>query len=440
MLIYFRNNQNTSRSYDFTSFGFNPIALKKIDENQNITINLNFIKDLLAIFSSIFLSALAYGIMLVLIPFRLEANVSNEALISISTIVQIGAGVVFSRFLPSFGKKIGIIKSIILASFIASICSLALFKFINFPIWLIIIYCFGTSLFTSSITRNTVMIDLTPPKIRSIIISIGITLVAFGNGLGAFLLNFIKTEDKIYSFLLASFLFAISSLPLIRLKKADSIVREQKNIAIWRYIFNSPKIFFSGFTFSYIMASCSAFCVIYGLKSGLSKNESSMLLSALLFGTVFYIPIGILCNIFNRRFIMIFSAILSLYIIYLINFFGDKENINILFFLLFSVISGMKLPTLVLINEKYKSTQRLMVNSAFTRVALIGVIFGLITTGNFMKYFGYRGLWYSCTIILIIFITFWFLNYLNKILNKNFSFKELSILYKKTNEPEQEMQ
>ncbi|MFM7702868.1 MAG: hypothetical protein ACKO6C_05380, partial [Alphaproteobacteria bacterium] len=160
MLIYFRNNQNTSRSYDFTSFGFNPIALKKIDENQNITINLNFIKDLLAIFSSIFLSALAYGIMLVLIPFRLEANVSNEALISISTIVQIGAGVVFSRFLPSFGKKIGIIKSIILASFIASICSLALFKFINFPIWLIIIYCFGTSLFTSSITRNTVMIDL----------------------------------------------------------------------------------------------------------------------------------------------------------------------------------------------------------------------------------------------------------------------------------------
>ncbi|MFZ9469490.1 MAG: MFS transporter [Rickettsiales bacterium] len=439
MLIYFRNNQNTSRNYDYTSFGFNPIALKKIDDNQNIKINLNFIKDLLAIFSSIFLSSLAYGVLMVLIAFRLEDNVKNENLIAISTMVQIGAGVVFSRFLPSFGKKIGIIKSIVIASFIGSICSVALFDFINYPIWLIIIYFLGTSLFTSSVTRNTVMIDLTPPKIRSIVISISMTLVAFGNGIGALLLNFIKTEDKIYSFLLASFLFAISSLPLIRLKKAESIVREEKNIAIWRYIYNSPKIFFSGFTYSYIIASCTAFCVIYGLKSGMTKNEASMLLSALLFGTVFYIPLGILCNFFNRRFIMIFSAILSLYIIYLINFFSDRENINILFFMLFSVISGMKLPTMVLINEKYKSTQRLMVNSAFTRVALIGVIVGLFATGNFMKYFGYRGLWYSCTFILLIFIAFWAINYLNKILNKNLNFKELSILYKKSNEPEQEI-
>ena len=439
MLIYFRNNQNTSRNYDYTSFGFNPIPIKKIDENQNITINLNFIKDLLAIFSSIFLSALAYGIMMVLIAIRLEANIKNEALIAISTMVQIGAGVVFSRFLPSFGKKIGIIKSIVLSSLIASICCLSLFKFINFPIWLAIIYCLGTSLFTSSVTRNTLMIDRSPPKIRSIIISIGITLVAFGNGFGAMLINLIKTEDKIYSFLLASFLFAISSLPLIRLKKTDSIIREQKNIAIWRYIFNSPKIFFSGFTFSYIMASCSAFCVIYGIKSGMTKSEASMLLSALLFGTVFYIPLGILCNFFNRRFIIIFSAILSLYIIYLINYYSDKENINILFFLLFSVISGMKLPTLVLINEKYKSTQRLMVNSAFTRVALIGVIVGLLTTGNFMKFYGYRGLWHSCTFILSIFIAFWFINYLKKILKNDFNFKDLSILYKKSNEPEQEM-
>jgi MFS family permease len=283
------------------------------------------------------------------------------------------------------------------------------------------------------------MIDLSPPKIRSIIISIGITLVALGNAFGPILLNLIKTNDSFYSFLLASILYLISTIPLLRLKKADSIVREQKKVAIWRYIKNSPKIFFAGFAMSYIMASCSAFSIIYGIKIGMTPSEASMLFSSLLFGTIFYTVFGFLCNYFNRRFLIILSAFSSLYVIYLINYYGNNENIFILLFLLFSSMSGIKLPTLVLINEKYKPTQRLIVNSAFTRVALIGTICGLLTTGALMKHFGHSGLWLSCAIILTCFIAFWFLNYLYKFMNNDFSYKDLTILYKNSNESEQEM-
>ncbi len=439
MLIYYRQNQGISRNFDHTGEGFAPISLKKNDINQNFTWNLSLVQDLLAIFLSIFISAIAYGIMTVMISFRLEANVKNEILISLSTVAQIGAGVIFSRFLPSLGQKIGMIKSIIIGSIVASICSLLLFKFIFYWLWIIIIYFLGTSLFTTAVTRNTIMIDLSPPKVRSVAISIGISLVAIGNGLGPVVLNLIKTKDSFYSFLLASLLYLISTIPLLRLKKADSIVREQKKIAIWRYIKNSPKIFFAGFCASFVMASCSTFSIIYGIKIGMTPSEASMLLSSLLFGTIFYTVFGFLCNHFNRRFIMILSAFCSLYIIYVINFYGDNENIFTLFFLLFGSMSGMKLPTLVLINEKYKPTQRLIVNSAFTRVALIGTIFGLLMTGILMKNFGHSGLWLSCSIILTCFIVFWFLNYLYKIFNNDFSYKDLTILYKKSNESEQEL-
>ena len=439
MLIYYRKNQGISRNFDHTGEGFAPIPLKKNDANQNFTWNISLVQDLLAIFLSIFISAIAYGIMTVMIAFRLEANVKNEILISLSTVSQIGAGVIFSRFLPSLGQKVGMIKSIILGSIVASICSLLLFKFIFYWLWLVIIFFLGTSLFTTAVTRNTIMIDLSPPKIRSVIISIGITLVAIGNGLGPIVLNLIKTKDGFYSFLLASLLYLISTIPLLRLKKADSIVREQKKVAIWRYIKNSPKIFFAGFTMSYIMASCSTFSIIYGIKIGMTPIESSMLLSSLLFGTIFYTVFGFLCNYFNRRFLIILSAFCSLYIIYVINFYADNENIFTLFFLLFGAMSGMKLPTLVLINEKYKPTQRLIVNSAFTRVALIGTIWGLLTTGVLMKNFGHSGLWLSSSIILACFIIFWFLNYLYKIINNDFSYKDLTILYKNSNESQQEI-
>ena len=439
MLIFYRNNGGISRSYDHTGEGFAPLPLNKNDANKNFTWNLSLFQDLLAIFSSIFISGIAYGIMMTMISFRLEANVENEILISLSTVVQIGAGVIFSRFLPSVGQKVGMIKSIIIGSIVASICSLLLFKFVFYWLWIVIIYFLGTSLFTTAVTRNTIMIDLSPPKIRSIIISIGITLVALGNAFGPILLNLIKTNDSFYSFLLASILYLISTIPLLRLKKADSIVREQKKVAIWRYIKNSPKIFFAGFAMSYIMASCSAFSIIYGIKIGMTPSEASMLFSSLLFGTIFYTVFGFLCNYFNRRFLIILSAFSSLYVIYLINYYGNNENIFILLFLLFSAMSGIKLPTLVLINEKYKPTQRLIVNSAFTRVALIGTICGLLTTGALMKHFGHSGLWLSCAIILTCFIAFWFLNYLYKFMNNDFSYKDLTILYKNSNESEQEL-
>ena len=134
MLIFYRNNGGISRNYDHTGEGFAPIPLNKNDANQNFTWNLSLVKDLLAICSSVFISAIAYGIMTVMIAIHLEANVKNEILISLSTVVQIGAGVIFSRFLPSVGQKVGMIKSIIIGSFIASICSLLLYKFVFF--WL----------------------------------------------------------------------------------------------------------------------------------------------------------------------------------------------------------------------------------------------------------------------------------------------------------------
>ena len=132
MLIFFRNNHQVSRNFDYTNEGFSPIPLNKIDQNKDFTWNIALFQDLLAVFSSIFLASIANGIIMVLVAVRLEHHVKNEILIGLSTITQIGAGVVFSRFLPSFGHKIGLVKSIILASFIAGLCSILLFKFINY--------------------------------------------------------------------------------------------------------------------------------------------------------------------------------------------------------------------------------------------------------------------------------------------------------------------
>jgi MFS family permease len=438
MLIYFRQKQEvTTRNYDIAGSGFSPLsptAKSQKDENFEFKWSLSLIKDLSAVYSSIFLSAVGYGILMVMIALRLEANVKNEVLMSLCAATQIGAGVIFSRFLPSFGQKFGMVRGIYIGSIISAVFSLALYKYLGYIPLLFTIFILGTSFFICGVTRSTIMIDLAPSHVRALIISVGTMLVAIGNSLGPIILAIIQTEDKFASFVVAAAFYLLSMMPLMRLKQIDSNVREEKKISIWRYIFNSPKIMLAGFSTSYAMSSSSAFAIIYGIKIGMPNSEASLLLSVLLFGTVLYIPVGYLCDILNRRMLMIVFAIMSLLCAYNLYINLDTHKIYTLLFLMFGCLAGVKLPAIVLINEKYKPTQRLAVNSAFSRVCLTGNICGLFTTGFVMQSLGPRGLWFSLMIILTIFLLFCFLNYSKKISKKEFKFSDFSIFNKHQNE------
>jgi len=438
MLTHSRTNHETiTRSYDVSGSGFTPPPTKPaetISGNKEFCWTISLAKDLAAIFSSIFLSAIGYGILMVMIALKLEANVKNEILISLSTATQIGAGVIFSRFLPSLGRKTGMINSIYFGSIISAICALTLFVYPGYLLWLLIIFCIGTSFFICGVTRNTIMIDLAPTHMRAMIISMGTMLVAFGNSLGPVLLNILQSFDNFSTYLIASGFYIASMIPLARLRKLDAAVREEKNISIWRYIKNSPKIMLAAFCVSYAMSSSSAFLIIYGIKIGMPKDEASLLLSVLLFGTIFYIPIGYLADIMSRRFLMIFSAIIALIFAYMLHINQFPHKIYPLLFLMFGALAGVKLPAIVLINEKYKPTQRLAVNSAFSRISLLGNIVGLFATGAIMKSVGPQGLWLSVIAILSLFLFFCCLNYSKKIIKKEFKPSDFSIFNKHKNE------
>lgn len=131
---------------------------------------------------------------------------------------------------------------------------------------------------------------------------------------------------------------------------------------------------------------------------------------------------------------MIFSAVLALICVYELYANSDPQRIYTFLFLMFGCLAGIKLPAMILINEKYKPTQRLAVNSAFSRISLIGNICGLLLTGTIMKNLGPQGLWISLMIIIMLFLLFCCFNYSQKILKKEFRFSDFSIFNKHQNE------
>lgn len=424
---FFLRNPN-SNNVNLNNINEKPkiIDEETIGQKKNITTpdqeswSFELVRDFFALFSSILFSALGYGILVPLIAFKLESNLSNSILISISSITQIGAGIIFAKILPEMGKKYGLINSLYIGTILSASSALLLYFYIDYFLWLVSIFIFGTSLFICGVIRQTIILEASLKKSKALMISSGSMIVAIGNSLGPIILSVIQTNNSFASYFLAFISFLISMLPLSKLQRFDNFkIREEKKIGILRYIKNSPKIMLAGFTVNYAISSSNAFLIIYGIKLGLAQDEAALLYSVLLFGTIFSLPIGYLTDVINKRFLMIFSAIISLACISLILFTKDIHNLYLLLFASFGAMTGMKLPALVLINDKYKPTQRLAVNSAFSKFSLMGNISGVIVTGSIIQIFGPKGLWISIIAILLFFIIFCVHNYSKKIINKN---------------------
>lgn len=435
MLFLFKSKREepVARNYDASGVGFTPLPLK-LEDDQKIKSNVGTLKDISALFLSIFLSAIGFGILMVMIALRLEQYVKDEVLMSVSSATQIIAGVFFARFLPIMGRKIGMINTIYFGSVLSAICSILFYFYENFFLWELVVFIYGIAAFICGVTRQTVMIDLASKQMRALVISLGGMVVAIGNSFGPIILELIKTADKFETFALACFFFLISIIPLSRLKKIEGKIREEKKIGIWRYIQHSPKIMFAGFCVNYAISASNAFLIIYGIKIGMPKNEASLLLSVLLFGSIFSIPVAYLVDIINRRLLMIFSSLLAIICAHILYLNHDPQKIYTLLFLMFGCLIAMKLSAIVLINEKYKSTQRLAVNSAFSRISLIGNFVGIFSTGALMKSIGADGLWISIIFILLLFLLFCLMNYGRKLQRKELNFKNFSIFNKQGDE------
>lgn len=438
---FFKIKKNIiSRSYDISSKDFIALPSRLFNKEaikENFCWDSALIKDILSVYASIFIAAIGYGMIAVMIAFKMEEYIKNEVLMSFSSATQISSGIIFARFLPALGRKIGLTNSIYLGTTMSAISSLLIYSYSGYFLWLVTVFILGTSSFICGVVRQTMTIDLAPQHIRGTIISCGGMLFSIGNSLGPIFLQLVNTSDSFTTHMMIFGFLLASMLPISRITRIEAKVREEKKIGIWRYIKNSPKIMFASFAVNYALASCSTFIIIYGMKIGMDQGSASLLLSVLLFGAVFSIPIGYLTDLINRRLLMISCATLSVICAQLLFHNEDPQKIYILLFLMFGCMVGVKLPALVLINEKYKPTQRLAVNSSFGKMALLGNLFGIFLTGSIMKCCGPKGLWLSITFMLSSFLIFCCLNYINKAIKGDLDFSKLYLFNKNKTYDEQ---
>lgn len=388
-------------------------------EDKEISSNLT--ANILSLYASIFLSSVPFGILAALNSIKMEHYVHDDVLISFCAIAQMLAGIVASRYLPGIARVVGGNKTMYYATALAALTTILMYHYYGYFAWMIVTFIFGAAIFSFSVTRQTMIIAIAPTKHKAILVSIGGMFMSIGNALGPVILGFIGYKGFL-PYIIAMLFYFSSIIPIILVHERDISVREEKRIGLLRYIYNSPKIMFAGFSFSFIQSSINAFLIIFGIKSGMLENQASMMFSVLLFGTIFSLPMGYLTDLINRRLIIICSTVASLICAILILLNNDLQSIYALLFLMYGFMIGIKLPAVILINEKYKPTQRLAVNAAFSKFCFIGNICGIFCTGAIMDIVGPVGLWISVILVLFSYLCFSICNYVHKFLKHNFEF------------------
>lgn len=360
----------------------------KIDNQKSGFLGLNHIFFLLT--SILFLST-AMGINIVSLPLILYQNQVPTSLIGFATASDIFGGIVIIYSLHKLGKKIGIFNSIFLFSCIASIVILLLPFYQNFVLWFLLSFALGTSII-SIITLRSAWINITiKSRIRSMIIATSSTVLCAGFTIGPIIVKFIGAGSYT-AFIISSLCTLLSCLVLIPIRKTEPKLIPHKKLRLIVFIKRNPKIILARFLTDLQCGTIIFFTVIYGIKNGISAENSGLLISIFSAVGMLDFLIGFIVNQKSyQKLILLGFAAFFLAIIILPFAISNYYSTSFIYLILGWITSLVSIACWYGANLNRRKGQLIAINSSFQAVGLFGGFFGNLLTGFAMQHFGNHG-------------------------------------------------
>ena len=328
-----------------------------------------------------------------------------------------------ANIVPNLVGKVGHIRVFAAFASTASLSILLHSVIIDPYVWMLGRFVTGFSIISIFVVVESWLNDRATNKTRGKVLSIYMMITFVGIGLGTLLLNF-NNPTNYEPFILVSLLLSIALVPILLTKRKPPTFKKISRIKIKDLYKISPLGTFSMFCVGFIHPAIFTMGAVYGALMNFSILEISLYLFLITFsGAVFQWPIGYLSDRFDRRIILIITAligsILTIFCYFSVSISPDFINLSsgwknliqhiinhrMLFYIFISLYAGMSLP-LFSLNLAY-------VNDFLPREKFVSagagmqIIFGMsamvapFICSFFMKNFGPNGIF----IFLFIFQT-----------------------------------
>ena len=384
--------------------------------------------------SATFLLAVAKGLSAIIIPTTLQNNGTSNTLIGLIMSFETIASILISCLLPMLLHLISMTTGFILST-ILRIPSLLLLAYSSNPfIWAFAVFLNGVGCFSFLILLQTWIVGLKFKSNRGLMVALNSTALTLGLAMGPLLLKYygnlvpqitayIKdllieqpfTHEVIshgistrFYFILIAFISLSALLPIVTGFKLIPSVKFKGSGGIWKSIMHAKGPMFAIAMAGASFFGVSAFITLYGLKNQLTLQDSALLLTCFMMGSLLLeAPMTWVSDYIDRRYIIVIAAFLSmLCAVYLPIAIYVNYQAFVLLFIWGGVIGSIYSTSLALIGEKFRDDDLVAANAGYSLMEAAGGTLSILLIGYTMDAFGSDGLSYVIMLSSIVYFSF----------------------------------
>ena len=335
-----------------------------------------------------------------------------------------------ATIVPNLVGKVGHIRVFAAFASTASL-SILLHSIIVDPyVWILGRFITGFSIISIFVVVESWLNDRATNKTRGKVLSIYMIITFVGIGIGTLLLNF-NNPTNYEPFILVSLLLSIALVPILLTKRKPPTFKKISRIKIKELYKISPLGTFSMFCVGFIHPAIFTMGAVYGALMNFSILEISLYLFLItIAGAIFQWPIGYLSDRFDRRIILVitalFGSILSILCFFSVSSSPDFINLSsnwrnilqhisnhrFLFYIFISLYAGMSLPlfslNLAYVNDFLSKEKFVSAGAGMQIIFGISAMIAPFVCSFFMKIFGPNGLFIFLFIFQTLIVLFGF--------------------------------
>ena len=342
-----------------------------------------------------------------LISLILEARGVGRTTIGLMASVPAFAILVTTPFIPAVVARIGI--RVFLFGCIATefVLFLLLPVFDSLTGWFVIRALMGMSsagLFTASETWiNAVAIDRT----RGRVVAVYSMILSGSFALGPLIITVVGTEGWL-PFAIGSVFIACAALPLLLAGRLSPAFEGRSSFSVFAFLLIAPTLTAAMWLGAFREMASASLLPVFGVRSGLGENEAATLLSAAALGALLLqLPIGWVCDHFNRYAVLFVCAAAGALGLALMPTLLQIGGVTMWTGLVLwgGLFSGIYTAAMALIGQRFRGPDLVTANAAIGFVWGLGSLTGPVLTGAAMDVWdpnGFSGLLLSVTLLFLI--------------------------------------
>ena len=353
---------------------------------------------------------LSSGINYITFPLALQSQGVTNALIGFVMSCDILALIVFSSRISLIVKKLGVINTIIICSFVR--CAVVYFLSNNDMIigWILGVFLYGLTTNALLVVVQTWLNMVSAGKLKGLIMGLFSSALSLGVALAPILLRFTDMHSRLPFILSSSISLLVLAIMLTVVKSRPSFHSDKK--ARIGFVFKHAKlILLSTVVGGFCFFGLPSFLTIYGIKNGLKAEDAALLLTMFMLGSVTLGMVVSTLSAFYSHYRLVFICVCTS--VFCASFLSLAIYSHLLvalglLYLWGGCMGGIYALGLNIIGEQFRKEDQMSANMTYTLMDAIGGTIGLCIIGTSMDIVGAEGLSYTIVVAAMCYLVYFF--------------------------------